>query len=208
MSEMELQFSAELSKLAAALAAAQGAIEDAKKDAANPHFKAKYATLASIRTAITPSFSKNGLSYVQLNEPHGMDGVMIVTLLLHSSGQWIRSRLFVPVSKKDAQGFGSALTYGRRYALAQISGIAFEDEDDATEAVKTSAPPAEKKSEPSIDVVALDHDLSEAANAEELKNAILAVQKVKDKLSKKDLESLMATRERRVRELGTSERAA
>ena len=208
MSEVGMEHSAELGALAKALADAQGEISDAKKDAKNPHFKTNYASLASIRSAITATFSKNGLSYTQLNEPHGDAGVCVVTMLMHTSGQWIKSRLFIPATKKDAQGFGSALTYGRRYALAMISGIAFEDEDDGEVAVKQSAPAAAKASAPAVDVVALDHDLSEASNAEELKDAILAVQKVKDKLSKKDLDGLMATRERRVRELGTAERAS
>lgn len=117
--------------LAKALAFAQSQLEDAKKDAVNPHFKNRYATLASVRAAVTPVLSRNGLAVVQTNEPHGDAGVCVITTLMHESGEWIRGRLFVPVVKKDPQGFGSALSYARRYALAEIAGIASDDDDDA-----------------------------------------------------------------------------
>jgi len=64
---------------------------------------------------------------------------------MHASGEWIRSALYVPVTKKDAQGFGSAITYGRRYSLAAIVGVASDDDDDANDAV---TPPVRKAPEP------------------------------------------------------------
>lgn len=127
--------SEQLGALAKALAAVQGEVQDAKKDSVNPHFKNRYASLGSVRAAVTATLAKNGIAVVQTFEPHGPDGVCVVTTLLHESGQWMRSRLYLPVSKKDAQGFGSAISYARRYALAAIVGIAADDDDDGEAAV-------------------------------------------------------------------------
>lgn len=210
MSDFPIEFSTSLGDLAKALAAAQGEIEDAKKDGTNPHFKTKYATLASVRAAITPVFSRHGLAVTQLNEPHGDGGVCVVTLLMHSSGQWIKSKLYVPVSKKDAQGFGSALSYARRYALAAIANIASDDDDDGNEAVKPGkAPPAPdsrpiEKAPPAksdVDVAALEKALAEASNAEELAKASLAVGRVKDKLTPSDRDRLRAAHDNTMRRL-------
>lgn len=132
---MEHVHSSSLGALAKALAAAQTKLRDAKKDATNPHFKNRYATLSSVRDAISAILPEHGIAYVQTFEPHGDAGVCVVTTLLHESGEWISSRLYLPVSKKDAQGFGSAISYGRRYALAAIVGIAADD-DDGEEAAR------------------------------------------------------------------------
>lgn len=119
-----------LGQLAKALAKAQGAMGGAKKDATNPHFKSKYADLAAHWEACRKALSENGLAVVQTNRPMGRDGVSIITTLIHSeSGEWMSGELFVPVTKPDAQGFGSAITYGRRYALGAMVGIAAEDDD-------------------------------------------------------------------------------
>lgn len=134
----QIEHSPTLGALAKALAAAQAELEDAKKDGFNPHFRNRYATLSSIRAAVTPVLSKHGLSIAQMNEPHGVEGVCVVTMLLHESGEWLKSRLYVPVSKKDAQGFGSAISYARRYAQGAIVNIATDDDDDAEAAVKAA----------------------------------------------------------------------
>jgi len=116
--------------LAAALAKAQGAMKGAIKDSANPFFKSKYADLASVVEAIRAAFSANGLSYIQTVEPSEKDEVRVETTLLHSSGEWISCGvLSLPVSKVDAQGYGSALTYARRYSLSAAVGVAPEDDD-------------------------------------------------------------------------------
>ena len=116
--------------LAAALAVAQGQMKGAIKDSANPFFKSKYADLASVVEAIRAAFSANGLSYIQTVEPSEKDEVRVETTLLHSSGEWISCGvLSLPVSKVDAQGYGSALTYARRYSLSAAVGVAPEDDD-------------------------------------------------------------------------------
>lgn len=116
--------------LAAALAKAQGQMKGAVKDSANPFFKSKYADLASVVEAIRAAFSANGLSYVQTVQSSDIDEVRVETMILHSSGEWISCGvLALPVSKNDAQGYGSALTYARRYSLSAAVGVAPEDDD-------------------------------------------------------------------------------
>lgn len=117
-----------IAELAAALCKAQSQMEGAKKDANNPHFKSKYADLASVWDAIREPLTKNGLSVVQLLRSI-QGGVEVETILMHSSGQQISDVFAVPASKNDAQGYGSAATYARRYALMAMVGVAPEDDD-------------------------------------------------------------------------------
>lgn len=120
--------SEQINELAAALAKAQGQIEGAKKDSINPHFKNRYADLASVWDACREALTTNGLSVVQSAE-NCEAGYGVTTMLLHTSGQWIRGTLYLKPAKDDPQGAGSALTYARRYALAAMVGIAPEDDD-------------------------------------------------------------------------------
>lgn len=135
-----VEMSTEVSELFAALAAAQGEIDDAKKQATNPHFKSKYADLEAVRAAYRGPLAKHGLA---LTQPpvmvNGRPG--ITTILAHKSGQWMRSTYALPASKQDAQGYGSAITYMRRYAAQAILGLASEDDDgNVASAQKTAAP--------------------------------------------------------------------
>jgi hypothetical protein len=115
--------SPEIGQLAAALCKAQGAMDVAKKGSTNPHFRNAYADLASVWDAIREPLSSNGLSIVQF--PRTVkNGVEIETILLHSSGEYMGDVLWVPCLKFDAQGIGSAITYGRRYSAMSIAGIA------------------------------------------------------------------------------------
>lgn len=141
-----------INELAGALAKAQGKITGALKDSSNPFFKSKYADLASCWDACREALSEVGLSVIQTTqrgEPviikwdtgdvesggelksYSVDSheIVISTMLLHSSGQWIRSHL--PLIPRDItpQGIGSAITYGRRYGLTAIVGVAQVDDD-------------------------------------------------------------------------------
>jgi hypothetical protein len=118
-----------IKELASALAKAQGQIKGALKTESNPFFKSKYADLASVVEAIREPLSTNGLSYVQI--AHSLENsAAIETMILHSSGEWLScGAVSVPVSKADAQGFGSAMTYARRYSLSAAFGVAPEDDD-------------------------------------------------------------------------------
>jgi hypothetical protein len=130
------------SKVAASLAsdmvAAFTEIEAVTKAANNPHFKSKYADLTSVIEAIRPVLARHNLCFTQQPAPCE-DGVSVETVLHHASGDKLSlGTLFVPANKKDAQGFGSALTYARRYALVTAFGVPTEDDDG--NAASRSAP--------------------------------------------------------------------
>jgi hypothetical protein len=111
-----------------ALSKAQEEILGALKDSDNPFFKSKYADLASVQDAIRKPFAKNGLCASQVMEPME-SGFVLVTILGHSSGQEIVSRLPVTLTDTKPQAVGSQITYARRYALAAIAGVAQIDDD-------------------------------------------------------------------------------
>lgn len=125
--------STEIGKLALALSQAQGEITGARKDSKNPFFKTNYADLASCWDACREPLAKHKLAVIQTTN-NNADGVVIITTLVHESNQWIRGELTVKPAKADPQGLGSAITYGRRYALSAMVGIAQVDDDanDAT----------------------------------------------------------------------------
>jgi len=128
-----------ITNLASALAKAFPDIDKADKERTNPHFRSKYADLGNVVDAIKPALTKNGLSFVQ-HCHEGDNSAVVETVIIHSSGEWMScGRIAVPVSKNDAQGYGSALTYARRYSLSAAFGVAPED-DDGNAAAK--APPA------------------------------------------------------------------
>jgi hypothetical protein len=129
----------ELSNLAAALSAAQSEIEGAVKGAVNPHFRSKYADLGACWDACRGPLTKHGLSIVQLPVACDPGWVKLRTILMHKSGEVLEDTWSVPVSKQDAQGYGSALTYARRYMLQAIVGLAPID-DDAEASVGRSQP--------------------------------------------------------------------
>lgn len=123
--------SEQINELMTALAKAQGSMKHASKDNVNPHFKSKYADLASVWEACRGPLSENGLCIVQtLNIIEGQQ--VLVTTLGHSSGQWIKSQMIVPLCSRPHE-MGSLLTYFRRYSLAAITGV-YQDDDDANEA--------------------------------------------------------------------------
>lgn len=124
-----MQKSDSIANLATALAKAQSEMAGAKKDANNPHYKSKYADLASVWDAARPALTKHELSIAQFTEPTDKDEIRVCTMLMHSSGEWLSGDIAIPVDKANAHGYGSALTYARRYALAAAVGIAPEDDD-------------------------------------------------------------------------------
>jgi len=112
-----------------AMALAFAEIEAATKTANNPHFRSKYADLGAVIGAVKPALIAHGLFFTQRCQP-AEDGVSVETVLHHSSGEKESlGTLYVPANKRDAQGFGSALTYARRYALVTAFGVPVEDDD-------------------------------------------------------------------------------
>ena len=134
----EVKMSDSIEKIAAALALAQGEMKPAVKDKENPFYKASYADLASVWSACRGPLSKNGISVVQVPTLSG-GKMVLITMLLHSSGQYIKGEYPVVPLKTDPQGIGSALSYARRYSLASIVGICTEDDDDGEKAIGRKA---------------------------------------------------------------------
>ena len=127
--------------IATALAKFQGNVSDPTKTGVNPFFHdSKYVTLDELIKAVRLPLTENGLSFVQ--SCAGADkSISVTTLLLHTSGEWLESdALVLPLTKNDAQGAGSALTYGRRYSLQSLLGIGWENDDDANSATNKLAP--------------------------------------------------------------------
>lgn len=127
-----MKHSESIKEFATALSKAQGEMEGAKKDAANPFFKSKYADLASVIDVIRAPFAKNGLSYMQFPRVVQVEGkvsVEVETLVMHNSGEWISESLSMPVVKYDPQGIGSTITYAKRYGLQAAAGVPSEDDD-------------------------------------------------------------------------------
>jgi len=124
-----MQQSESIANLAKALSIVQGKLTYAAKDSANPFFKSKYADLESVWDSCRSLLSDNGLSVIQFPGEY-FDGTMsLTTILAHASGEWMSQQMSVPVTKPDAQGAGSALSYMRRYALSAVVGVVQADDD-------------------------------------------------------------------------------
>jgi hypothetical protein len=130
-----------LGELAKALAAAQGEMNAASKDATNPHFRTRYADLASIMDACRAPLAKHGLSVTQLPGRDEAGQVTLTTTLMHSSGQYIGSTIGVRPAQENPQVVGSILTYLRRYTLASVVGVVSDDDDGeaASQPVRTAS---------------------------------------------------------------------
>ncbi len=152
-----------IKELATALAKAQGELENATKDTANPFFKTKYADLATVMNTCRPILSKHGISITQI--PSYEDGIASVdTLMMHSSGEWLSGVSSAPVGKLDPQGVGSATTYLRRYSYAAAAGIAQED-DDGNHSSKSQSTKVTVKSVPRQAMDALNPEEQEQIKA-------------------------------------------
>jgi hypothetical protein len=136
-----------MKSIAAALVKAQKEFGPALKSSNNPHFRSKYADLAACVEAVIDALNNNGIYLMQLNEERE-NGICVQTIFIHESGEQISSgSLYVPAAKHDPQGFGSALTYARRYSLMAACGIAPED-DDGNAATHSAPPKAAPKATP------------------------------------------------------------
>lgn len=150
-----MKTSTSIAALASALAKAQGELAGAKKDAKNPAFNSTYADLPSVIDALKAALPKHGLSYAQFPVTSEKDECGIETLLMHESGEWLQSEpFFIPVAKANAHGFGSALTYARRYALASVCGLKADDDDGNAAA----AAPAKKFHHPASDTARVEYE--------------------------------------------------
>lgn len=129
--------------IATALARAQAKMGKALKSANNPHFKSKYADLASVVDACMPSLNECGIAVIQPTTDDD-SGRYVETILIHGdSGEMLKCRVPLIVAKNDMQGYGSAVTYARRYGLMSMAGIAPEDDDG--NAASKAAPRSDPK---------------------------------------------------------------
>lgn len=154
---MSLSWSDSIAAIAPAFIKAQSVSECAVKDSTNPHFKNKYADLGSVWDACRDGLHKNGLGVIQSPGEFANGTVPMTTMLIHSSGEWVRGEMSIPVSKSDAQGYGSAVTYARRYALGAMIGIIADDDDGnaASHPPAKREPPRQQRNDaPQIDEVA------------------------------------------------------
>lgn len=135
-----------LVKFAPAFLLAQRAITFAAKDATNPHFRNKYADLPAVIEAVKPALNAAGIAFTQTPAPSEPGTLALCTRLQHESGEFIEDTCTLPLPKADPQGYGSAMTYARRYALAAICGL-FQDDDDGNAASATPATAKPAKSQ-------------------------------------------------------------
>ena len=126
----------DITELIKALVKFQGGLSSVGQGKTNPFFGSSYADINDILVAIRPELSKSGLAITQGNRYcTESNGFYVSTMLVHESGQWLRSEVRMPISgKKDAQAVGSSITYGRRYGLSAILGISVEADDDGNKA--------------------------------------------------------------------------
>lgn len=135
-----IETSQNVSELFAAIHAAQGSMRGVMKDSRNPAFKSSYASLESVIDAARPALQSANLAFTQAPGALVDGAIEVTTMLMHTSGQWLRSTLHVPLQKRDPQGVGSAITYGCRYALMATLGLPPVD-DDGEAAMDRNAPP-------------------------------------------------------------------
>lgn len=128
-----MQRSESITNLVTALAKAQAEMKNPSYDSSNPHFKAKYASLAAVRDAVTPPLAANGLS---LTQPITVDGDTVVceTTLWHATGEFLTNVLRFPLAQQNVQGLGAVTTYLRRYSLMALLNVAGDEDDDGNSA--------------------------------------------------------------------------
>lgn len=173
-----------LKNLATALAKFQEEVKNPANTANNPFFKSKYAPLSDVLNLVRPILTKHGLSLIQSPSGNGTD-IIVSTLLLHSSGEWIETEpLILKADKATAQGCGSAITYGRRYAISAVLGISSEDDDDGNHATGNKEVREEPKAKKVYDTPPTGDDLI----SESQRKRLFALSKGQDQVAKAVLE--------------------
>jgi hypothetical protein len=138
--------STNITDLAKAMLKVQQALTPACKDAENPFSKSRYATLNSVFDACRDALFAQSIWVAQYPVATDPGHLGLVTKLVHSeSGQWQSSLMVMPLPKSDPQGYGSALTYARRYGLATLVGLVSEADDDGEAASGQRSKPTERR---------------------------------------------------------------
>ena len=186
-----------MKSIATAFVKAQKAFGPALKTSTNPHFRSRYADLSACVEAVMDGLNNNGIALVQQCSESDT-GVVVETVFIHESGETLScGKLHVPAVKHDPQGYGSALTYARRYSLMAACGIAPEDDDGNAASRKSEVKKSEVDESTMVDLLAAieattsEEDLKKAyvkayayANNEPVwqKRVIAAKDKMKNKL--------------------------
>lgn len=150
-----MRTSESIDHLSLALSKAQGEMTGAKKGADNPFFKSHYSDLTMVIEAISQPFANNELAFVQGAEVAD-DKISVKTRIIHSSGQWIEAETTLPPTKEDAQGYGSAITYAKRYGLQALAGVPSIDDDGNAAVAQVKAKPKKPKKITAAQVKALE----------------------------------------------------
>lgn len=152
--------------LAEALAAAQLEITDPAKDAVNPHFRSRYADLATVLKTVRPVLAKHGIALTQTTQVDEQSRLLLVTRLHWRDEELVGYYPIQPV-KADPQGYGSALTYARRYTIQAIVGVAADDDDDGNAA---SAAPSKPRVSEADELAAFIGQVKACNDLEELRS--------------------------------------
>jgi hypothetical protein len=170
-----------------ALIKAKLAMEPARKNQTNPHFRSKYADLASVIEAVEAALSANDLVLVQTIEIAGAE-THLLTTLYHASGESLSSVYPLRPAKDDPQGMGSALTYARRYSILAICGVAPEDDDgnaasarergDSGRAKGNPQPDAKRPAEPTPEAPGATPTPTDAITPEQVKALMAALDNI------------------------------
>jgi hypothetical protein len=135
-----MKTSESIAKIAPALLVAQKKLKNVKQTAENPFYNSTYAPLNEILAEVRPIYNEAGITIM-----HDIENSCISVILLHESGEWIKQEgFFLPLDKQTPQGAGSALTYGRRYTLSAMLGIASDEDDDGNKSEKQKTPQPKK----------------------------------------------------------------
>lgn len=140
-----MRSSEQIDKIAQALAKVQSELQSVLTDSTNPHFKSKYASLEAVWDTVRGPLTQNGIAVTQpIAYDPGFNGVIVQTVLMHESGQWIASDVPMPTAKLTPQEVGAVISYGRRYGLAAMVGVTQADDDAQGATTKMTTPKAVK----------------------------------------------------------------
>jgi hypothetical protein len=191
---MSVWMSETLAEIVPALVKAKAAFLPAVRDSENPHFRSKFVSLEGVHKAVDEALLANGLVVVQPTRV-GEDGrAVLITRLMHSSGEWLAGEYPVTASQAGPQGEGSGMTYARRYALMAMMGIAPEDDDGEAATSRQAKPKAAAKP------VDFDRLIADASNADQLAGVGAAIAAADmDAAARSRLRGTFATRMAEVR---------
>lgn len=122
------------SSLLTAILAVQAEVPALPKDGTNPHFHSKFTTLGTVVEKVGPILNKHGLVWTAFPAHHDGNPVLRYRLAHAESGESIEDEMPLLLAKNDSQGFGSAITYARRYSLCAVLNLVADDDDDGNAA--------------------------------------------------------------------------